>query len=104
MTTDLPLDSRYRGIVQRTTTLPSGDEVAFIGRRIIPEMARYVPLDRHRTVVGDRIDQVAAGAYGDPLLYWRIADANGDPDTLAACEPTGRLLIVPLPLEVSRRG
>jgi hypothetical protein len=102
--TDLPFNSRYRGIEQRVAVSPAGEETVFLGRRIIPDRARYVPLDRHRTLEGDRIDQVAAGAYGDPLLYWRICDANGDDDTLAACLPVGRLLIVPQPLEIASHG
>jgi hypothetical protein len=101
---DFAFNSRYRLVPQRTTTTPSGDTVAFVGRRIIPDLSAYTPLTRHRTVLNDRIDQVAAGGYGDPLLYWRITDANGDEDPLAACLPLGRLLIVPLPLGVSGVG
>lgn len=101
---ELPLNSRYRNVPERRTTLPSGDEVAFIGRRVIPDLDRFKPLDRHRVVEGDRIDQVSAGAYGDPLLGWRIVDASGEWDMFAACRPVGRMLIVPLPTEVSGDG
>lgn len=101
---DFAFNSRYRLVAQRTTITPSGDTVTFVGRRIIPDTAAYTPLTRHRTVTGDRIDQVAAGGYGDPLLYWRIVDANGDKDPQAACQPEGRLLVVPLPLGGSGGG
>jgi len=100
----LPLNSRYRMVAERRTTLPSGEEVAFIGRRIIPDLDRFKPLDRHRVVEGDRIDQVSAGGYGDPLLYWRIVDASGEADPFAACRPVGRTLVIPLPIEVSGDG
>ncbi len=30
----------------------------------------------HAVQQGDRIDVIAARYLGDPLLYWRIADAN----------------------------
>jgi hypothetical protein len=98
MMADLPLNSRYRLVPERRTTLPSGDEVSFIGRRIIPDLDKFKPLDRHRTVEGDRIDQVSAGAYDDPLLYWRIVDASGESDPFAVCRPIGRTLIIPLPI------
>lgn len=101
---ELPLNSRYRYVAERRTTLPSGDEVAFLGRRVIPDLDKYTPLDRHRVVEGDRIDQVSTGAYGDPLLYWRIVDAAGESDPFAACRPVGRTLIIPLPIEVTGNG
>jgi len=101
---ELPRNSRYCLVAERRTVLPSGDEVRFIGRRIIPDLERYKPLDRRRTVEGDRIDQIAAAVYGDPLLYWRIVDASGESDPFAACRPVGRALTIPLPIEVSGDG
>jgi hypothetical protein len=47
---------------------------------------------------------VAATAFGDAELYWRICDANGDAEPADATQPTGRLLVIPLPLEVSSDG
>jgi len=104
MMTDLPLNSRYRLVETRSITLPSGEEVQFLGRRILPDPGRLVAAARHRTVEGDRLDQVAAGAWGDPLLYWRIADAAGDEDWLGATRPPGRLLIIPQPQGGSQGG
>jgi hypothetical protein len=96
--TELPLSSRYRSIETRRTTLTSGEEVQFLGRRILPDPARLQPVARHRAVAGDRLDQVAAAAWGDPMLYWRIADAAGDEDWHGSTRPPGRLLMIPQPL------
>jgi nucleoid-associated protein YgaU len=48
----------------------------------------------HRVVAGDRLDLLAARYFGDPLQFWRIADANpaSSPDELL--EP-GRVLVIP---------
>jgi nucleoid-associated protein YgaU len=56
--------------------------------------ARTEPALEHRVVAGDRLDLLAARYFGDPLQFWRIADANpaASPDELL--EP-GRTLIIP---------
>jgi hypothetical protein len=104
MTDFFPVNSRYYGLALRTRTLPDGTTETFVSRRIIPAMARYRPLDRHRTIDNERIDGVAAESFGDPELYWRICDANGDAEPADATAPTGRLLIIPLPLEIADDG
>jgi hypothetical protein len=104
MTDTFPPNSRYAGLPIRTRTAADGTTEKFIGRRIIPAMARYRPLTRHRTVSDDRIDKVAAEYFGDAEQYWRICDANGDAEPADATEPLGRLLIVPLPLEIADDG
>jgi nucleoid-associated protein YgaU len=43
----------------------------------------------------DRLDLIAARTLGDPLLFWRIADANLALDPFDLVEP-GRALTVPL--------
>ena len=56
--------------------------------------ARGEPALRHRVVAGDRLDLLAARYFGDPLQYWRIADANPAPSPDELLEP-GRVLIIP---------
>lgn len=108
MTDAFTPNSRYYGLPLRTRTNADGTTDTFVGRRIIPALARYRALDRVRTS-GDgapdgRIDSVAAEVFGDPELYWRICDANGDADPGLATQPAGRLLIIPLPLEIADDG
>lgn len=101
---EFPPNSRYHTVPLRKRTAPDGTEQTFVGRRIIPPMERYRALDRYRTESDSRIDRVSAGAYGDPEQYWRICDANGDAEPATATKPEGRLLVLPLPLEVAQDG
>lgn len=97
-------NSRYRGLAFRSVAKGDGTTVEFVGRRIIPALSRYRALTRHRASGDERIDMVAAEAFGDPELYWRICDANGDADPGPAAKPAGRLIVIPLPLEIADDG
>ena len=99
-----PLNSRYNASNIRQYTTPAGDTVPFVGRRIVPALDRYQALDRHRAVAAERIDRVADEFYGDPEQYWRICDANGVEHPAQALDPVGRLLLIPVPLEMTGRG
>ncbi|WP_447761939.1 baseplate wedge protein 53 [Sphingopyxis panaciterrae] len=96
--------SRYRGLPIRTVENPDGTQTEFIGRRIIPALSRYRALTHYRTAGDERIDTIAAEGFGDPELYWRICDANGDADPATATTPAGRLVVIPLPLEIADDG
>lgn len=104
MTDIYPPNSRYRGLPIRTIKRPDGTEVEFVGRRIIPALSRYRALTHYRTAGDERIDMIAADGFGDPELYWRICDANGDADPADAASPAGRLVAIPLPLEIADDG
>lgn len=104
MSNEFPPNSRYRNVPLRKTTAPDGTELTFVGRRIIPAIERYRVLDRVRTDKNSRIDNIAADAYGDSGQYWRICDANGEAEPAVATEPEGRLLVIPLPLEVAQNA
>ncbi|MGF6789700.1 hypothetical protein [Paraburkholderia sp. 35.1] len=68
--------SRYYALPVLTFTAPDGTVIRYIKRRIIADAALYPTLTLHRVQQGDRVDLLAARYLGDPLLYWRIADAN----------------------------
>lgn len=74
--TSYDASSRYYALPVLTFTAPDGTVIRYIKRRIIPDAALYPTLTLHRVQQGDRIDLLAARYLGDPLLYWRIADAN----------------------------
>lgn len=104
MSDDFAPNSRYFGMASRTYITASGDTLPYVGRRIIPQMDRYQVLDRHRAVAAERVDQVADGFYGDSEQYWRICDAIGVERPSTTLQPVGRLVVIPLPLELSGRG
>jgi nucleoid-associated protein YgaU len=89
--------SRYYGIETVTIELPGGRTVSYVRRRFIAQPSRFETLTQHTVSAGDRIDNVAAQYYGDPLQYWRICDANAaiQPDDLT--DTPGRRIRITLP-------
>jgi hypothetical protein len=99
----MPSNSRYQGLPTSTWTAPDGTQIVYLSRRIVPQPGSYASLGTHVMGDGERLDQVAANLMGDPLLFWRLADANGalDPDEL---ERAGRTITIPLPAGVQVRN
>ena len=50
-----------------------------------------------RRLAQDRPDLLGAKYLGDPLLYWRIADANAVVDPNELTDTLGRRVDIPLP-------
>ena len=50
--------------------------VRYKRRRFIPAPGDPAATIGHIVVEGDRPDMIAARYAGDPLLFWRVADAN----------------------------
>ena len=92
----LPPNSRYHGLPTRTWTAPDGTETVYLSRRLVPQPNQFATLGVHRMIDGERLDQVAARLIGDPLLAWRLADANGALDP-AELERAGRRLRITMP-------
>jgi len=69
-------NSRYYGVPTTTTTLADGRTVCHLTRRFVPPPESFSVLQSYRVVQNDRLDTIAAKFFGDPLLYWRICDAN----------------------------
>lgn len=91
-------NSRYYMTPVRSRIGPDGEEQMFLARRIIPQPERYT-FERHiRADKDSRIDVVAAENFGDPLLYWRICDANGLAEPAEALATDNRKLGIPLPV------
>jgi hypothetical protein len=92
----LPANSRYQGLPTRTWTAPDGRQTLYLSRRLVPQMSRFASMGTHVMTDGERLDQVAARFLGDPLLAWRLADANGALDP-AELEQRRRRLRITLP-------
>jgi hypothetical protein len=92
-----PPTSRYHGIEISAGTDTSGRTVAYLRRRFVPSENRFETLTEHAVEEGDRLDRLSAHYFGDPELFWRIADANSvaRPDELT--EEPGRRLRITLP-------
>jgi hypothetical protein len=92
----LPANSRYQGLPTRTLTAPDGKQIIYLSRRLVPQPNRLASVSVHTMRDGERLDQVAASFLGDPLLAWRLADANGALDP-AELEHPGRSIRITLP-------
>lgn len=92
-----PANSRYHGVPVATGTDAAGRPVAFLRRRFVPPADRFPPAAVRQVGPGDRPDILAAEAFGDPELAWRLCDANGvlDPDELVRAP--GRRVRIPGP-------
>jgi hypothetical protein len=72
--------SRYQGLPLLTLTITdptTGDpkEIRYTARRFIPLETGQM-LVEHAVGAGERLDHLAARYLGDPMQFWRIADAS----------------------------
>lgn len=94
-------NSRYADIetaTLKTTDADGGErEVRYVRRRFLPGADDLTTLVEHTVTEGDRLDNVAATYLGDPLLFWRVADANNVMRPEELTEEVGRAVRVALP-------
>jgi hypothetical protein len=98
-----PPNSRYNGVATAVLDTPAGP-VAYLRRRFVPAPAEFATVQEYVVARGDRPDLVAAQFLGDPLLFWRLCDANGvlRPENLT--DTPGRRLRITLPRGVPGVG
>ena len=89
-------NSRYAGIEQATHTAADGTPQPYLKRRFLPREAPPA-LARVTVVQGDRPDLVATRQLGDPVAWWRLADANTVLHPAELCETPGTSIVVGQP-------
>ncbi len=88
-------NSRYSLLKHRVYDQPAGQAAVYMERRF-PPVAEELPLLALAQVQqGSRLDLIAARSQGDPLLAWRIADANNALNPFDLTDPPGRVLRIP---------
>ncbi len=92
-----PTNSRYQYVETTRLVRRDGTEVVYLKRRFVPQPERFVLLQEHAVVEGDRLDNITARYLGDPEQFWRVCDANRAmrPDGLT--EEIGRRLRITMP-------
>ncbi len=86
--------SRYYSLGNAEHAAPNGERLIYKKRRFLPQRAPR-PADRAVVVrAGERLDAIAARMLGDPLQFWRVADASNAMNPFDLAEP-GRLLEMP---------
>lgn len=89
-------DSRYAGVSLAVYRRKLEDEgKPFVRRRFIPQRGEAPTLLEHIVRSGDRPDLLAAQAFGNAELYWRIADANAVTDPLELTDEVGERVVIP---------
>jgi hypothetical protein len=99
-----PPTSRYHGLPVVHRTRDDGTVEVHLARRILPDPGRHVAVGHRRLAGDERPDTLAYDAYGEPALWWRIVDASGEADPAALTGAEGRLVVIPLPLEIADHG
>ena len=89
--------SRYYSIPDAQYVMSTGREVIYKRRRFLPEADKLPLLTNVKVVDGDRLDIIAAKTLGNPLLFWRIADANNAMNPVDLTKQPGRELRVAIP-------
>jgi hypothetical protein len=94
--TVFPPPSRYNGIPIATIEV-DGEIVAYVRRRFVPQPEVFAVIGEHVVVQSERLDHIAARSLGDPLLFWRLCDANRALRPGALTEVIGRRLLITMP-------
>lgn len=95
----LPFDplSRYHGVAVATLQARAGEPARrYVARRFVPAPSGVTVAVRHMVSSMERPDLLAARYLADPLLYWRIADANAVIDPNELTDTPGRRIDVPV--------
>ena len=99
--TAFPPTSRYADT--DVTTHEGLDEslpVPHLARRFCPQPTRFAVLYEARIIETDRRDTLSAKHFGDPELWWRLADANGVIDPRSLSEPAGSRIRITLAIDI----
>ena len=94
---DFDPSSRYARSEIRTYVDDDGREVRYVGRRFLPDGQAQPLLTETVVIEGQRPDLVAHTHLGDPLAWWRVADANNAMDPAELTEEPGVRLRVAVP-------
>jgi hypothetical protein len=87
--------SRYGALVPMEAALRGGRTAAVLPLRIAPPA--IAPQGEAATRQDERVDALAARTMGDPLLFWRLCDANLATDPQHLVGPSRRRLLLPVP-------
>jgi hypothetical protein len=97
----LPFDehSRYRGVGLALLPQAAGEPpIAYVKRRFIAQRRDIAIAAEVIVHAGARPDLLAAQTLGEPLLYWRLADANAVAEVNDLTATLGARVLIPQPV------
>ena len=87
--------SRYKDCERLCLTQADGTEVRYFARRFVPPPQAIPARGTLRAQPQERTDILAWRGLQDPLLFWRIADANGVLDARDLVSVPGATVRIP---------
>lgn len=90
-------NSRYQRVGTATLDSADGRRIVYLRRRFLPPSTRFSVIEEHVVHEGDRLDNLASHSFGDPLLFWRLCDANDAMRPRDLVAEVGRTLRITLP-------
>jgi nucleoid-associated protein YgaU len=94
-------NSRYANIETVTLDVTGTDgttrKVRYVRRRFLPDAEDLTTVVEHTVTEGDRLDNITTRYLGDPVLFWRVADANNTMRPEELTEEIGRAIKIALP-------
>lgn len=91
--------SRY-ALVGTAQLTPDDRTINYLRQRFLPAPDSLSAMETYVVRAVDRVDLVSWKVYGDPELFWRLADGNGVMDPAELTATPGRPLRVTLPTGV----
>jgi hypothetical protein len=89
--------SRYYAIAESTIAENDTTTIRYKRRRFLPEGKDMTLITGITVTEGERLDTIAARTLGNPLLFWRVCDANDAMNPRELTETPGRVLRVAVP-------
>jgi len=91
------IGSRYYSLPVLKYQTSTGDEIAYVSRRILPQTDQFDLLLVHTVTEAERLDNVTAQYMDDPQQFWRICDANGAMSPFDLVDHPGQIIRITLP-------
>lgn len=91
------IGSRYYSLPILNYQTSTGDEVAYVSRRFLPQTDQFDLLLLHTVTEGERLDNITAQYLDDPQQFWRVCDANGAMSPFDLVDQPGATIRITLP-------
>jgi hypothetical protein len=91
------LTSRYANLPVLTLEREGQDPMPFVARRFLPAGSSLQTLAEEIVQSDDRADLITTRTLGDPLQFWRLADANDVLDPGELTDESGQRIRIPIP-------
>jgi len=76
----------------------SASQIRYVRRRLLPKPdGGMTRVGVHRVQPGERLDNITARYFGDPTLFWRVCDAQHEPDPFVLVDraaASGQVLVI----------